>query len=213
MRVDPTRRDFYMERAQACVDEIFKYHVHSELKAVLENVALDGSFIPDTTLGRLVNPGHDIEGVWFLLEFARQKGDRELVARAEEIFNWAYDLGYDHEYGGMLYFKDILGYPPEAFEHDMKLWWVHNEIIISALMLYRDTGKREYLDIFYEIFDYNEKYFMDREYGECYGYLRRDGKPTEPPCKGSTFKGPFHLPRMLTMVDKMITEILERENG
>jgi N-acylglucosamine 2-epimerase len=29
-----------------------------------------------------------------------------------------------------------------------------------------------------------------------------------PPCKGSTFKGPFHLPRMLGMVDMMITEII-----
>ena len=35
-----------------------------------------------------------------------------------------------------------------------------------------------------------------------------DGKPTEPPCKGSTFKGPFHLPRMLGMVDGMLGQLL-----
>ena len=28
-----------------------------------------------------------------------------------------------------------------------------------------------------------------REYGEWLGYLRRDGKPTEPPCKGHTYQG------------------------
>ena len=50
--------------------------------------------------------------------------------------------------------------------------------------------------------------FADPVYGEWYGYLRRDGKPTEPSTKGSTFKGPFHLPRMLSMVDVMIGEIL-----
>lgn len=210
MRVDPSRRDYYLSRARECVDEIFKYHVHPELKAVLENVALDGSFMPENTLGRLVNPGHDIEGVWFLLEFARATKDKALVAKAEEIFNWAYELGYDHEYGGILYFKDVLGYPPEAYEHDMKLWWVHDETLISSLMLYKDTGKKKYLDIFYEIFEYHEKHFADHEYGECYGYLRRDGKPTEPACKGSTFKGPFHFQRMLTMVDHMISELLER---
>ena len=33
---------------------------------------------------------------------------------------------------------------------------------------------------------------VDEEYGEWFGYLRRDGKPTEPPCKG-----PFHVMRML----------------
>ena len=37
----------------------------------------------------------------------------------------------------------------------------------------------------------------DPEYGEWFGYLRRDGKPTEPPCKGHTYKGPFHVMRML----------------
>ena len=46
------------------------------------------------------------------------------------------------------------------------------------------------------------------EYGEWFGYLRRDGKPTMPPCKGSTFKGPFHVLRMLILVDRMIGEIL-----
>ena len=33
-------------------------------------------------------------------------------------------------------------------------------------------------------------------------------KPTEPPTKGSTFKGPFHLPRALAIVDGMMGEIL-----
>ncbi|MBQ7100487.1 MAG: N-acylglucosamine 2-epimerase, partial [Clostridia bacterium] len=60
---------------------------------------------------------------------------------------------------------------------------------------------------FYMTFDYCMKVFYDKEFGEWYGYLRRDGKPTMPPCKGSTFKGPFHLPRMLVMVDKMIDEL------
>ena len=37
----------------------------------------------------------------------------------------------------------------------------------------------------------------------------RDGKPTEPPCKGSTFKGPFHVPRSLIMADVLLGDILE----
>lgn len=31
-----------------------------------------------------------------------------------------------------------------------------------------------------------------------------------PSTKGSTFKGPFHLPRMLSMVDQMMGEVLEK---
>ena len=103
---------------------------------------------------------------------------------------------------------DCLGNPPEAYEHDMKLWWPHNEILIASLMLYRDTGDEKYLDWFKRCLSYCQKVFSDPAYGEWYGYLRRDGKPTMPSTKGSTFKGPFHLPRALTMVDTMITQML-----
>ena len=57
-------------------------------------------------------------------------------------------------------------------------------------------------------YEYCLEHFNDEENGEWYGYLRRDGLPTMPPTKGSTFKGPFHLPRMLSMVDCLIGEIL-----
>ena len=211
MRVDPEHRKLYEERAKSCVDDIFAYHVHPELKCVLENVGPNGEARLNYTEGRIVNPGHDIEGVWFLLEQAARTNDPSLVEKAETIFNWAITAGWDKEYGGLLYFVDCLGNPQEAYEHDMKLWWPHDEILIASLMLYRDTGKQEYLDWFYKTLDYSKAHFSDPEYGEWYGYLRRDGKPTEPACKGSTFKGPFHLPRMLILVDGMITGLLSRE--
>ena len=207
-RVDPERRELYAERAKQCVEDIFRYHVKPELKCVLENVGEDGQARLHYTEGRIVNPGHDIGGVWFLLDYARETGNTELVAKAAQIFDWAIEAGWDKEYGGLLYFVDALGKPPEAYEHDMKLWWPHNEILISSIMLYRDTGDEKYLDWFYKTLDYCRTYFADSEYGEWYGYLRRDGRPTEPPCKGSTFKGPFHLPRMLGMTDMVIGEIL-----
>ena len=208
MRADPDGKALYEERAQQCVDEIFRYHVHPELHCVLENVAEDGEARLYYTDGRVVNPGHDIEGVWFLLEHARRTGDTELVKRAAQIFDWAIAAGWDEEYGGLLYFVDALGKPPEAYEHDMKLWWPHDEILISSLMLYRDTKDEKYLDWFYTTLDYCKKHFSDPEYGEWYGYLRRDGLPTMPSTKGSTFKGPFHLPRMLIMTDLTAGEIL-----
>lgn len=209
LRVDPERKALYEERAAQCVDEIFKYHVKPELKCVLENVAEDGTPRLYYTEGRTVNPGHDIEGVWFLLEHAKRTGDKELVEKAAQIFDWAIEAGWDKEYGGLLYFTDCLKKPPEAYEHDMKLWWPHNEIMISSLMLYRDTGREEYLDWFDKTLAYCKAHFADPEYGEWYGYLRRDGLPTQPSTKGSTFKGPFHLPRALIMCDTMLGQLLE----
>ncbi len=208
LRVDPEHKAEYEQRAQQCIDEIFQYHVHPELKCVLENVDVDGTPRLYYTEGRTVNPGHDIEGVWFILEHAERTGQTELIPKAAQIFDWAIEAGWDKEYGGLLYFIDCLGKPPEAYEHDMKLWWPHNEILIASLMLYRDTRDEKYLDWFYRTVDYCKKHFADPEYGEWYGYLRRDGLPTMPSTKGSTFKGPFHMPRSMIQVDTMLSALL-----
>ena len=207
-RVDSENKELYDRYSYECVRSILDYHHKPELKCTLETVGVNGEFMRDFTAGRVVNPGHDIECSWFLMEEANYMGNKELHSKAQEIFRFAFDGGWDKEYGGLLYFRDCLGLPPEAYEHDMKLWWPHNEIMIAALMAYRDTKDEYYLDCLRKCLDYCKTYFSDREYGEWYGYLRRDGKPTEPACKGSTFKGPFHLPRMLIMIDKMIDEIL-----
>jgi len=207
LRVDPEHKEEYEQRAQQCVDEIFQYHVKPEMKCLLETVDVDGTPRLHYTDGRTINPGHDIEGVWFILEHAKRTGQTDLVPKAAQIFDWAMEAGWDKEYGGLLYFVDCLGLPPEAYEHDMKLWWPHNEILIASMMLYRDTGDEQYLDWFYTTAQYAEEHFCDPEYGEWYGYLRRDGLPTMPSTKGSTFKGPFHLPRCLIMLDQMMTEL------
>ena len=114
LRVDPEHKAEYQDRAQQCIDEIFKYFVHPELKCVLENVAPDGAARLNYTEGRTVNPGHDIEGSWFILEHAKRTGDTSLVPKAAEIFDWAIEAGWDKEYGGLLYFVDCLGMPPEV---------------------------------------------------------------------------------------------------
>lgn len=209
-RCDPENKELYDRRARECVDEIINYFYRPELGCVLETVGADGSLQTDTTAGRVVNPGHDIEGSWFLQEEALYEKDSKLSGIAEEIFKNAIEAGWDETYGGLLYFIDCKGCPPEAYEHDMKLWWPHNEILIASMMLYRDTKKDYYLDWFYKTYEYAREHFSDPEYGEWYGYLRRDGLPTQPACKGSTFKGPFHVPRCLIYLDRMMDEI-ERE--
>jgi len=204
LRVDPAHKAEYEMRAQQCVNEIFQYHVKPELKCVLENVGPNGEARLNYSEGRIVNPGHDIEGAWFLLEHAERTDDKDLANKAAQIFDWAIEAGWDQEYGGLLYFIDCLGKPPESYEHDMKLWWPHNEILIASLMLYKHFLDEKYLDWFFKTVDYCQGHFSDPTYGEWYGYLRRDGLPTQPPSKGSTFKGPFHLPRCLILVDNLL---------
>ena len=209
-RVDPEGAALYDERSKVCVNEIFQYHHKPDMRCTLETVGLNGEFFGDVTEGRVVNPGHDIECSWFLMEYANYLGDKQLHKQAETVFNYAIEAGWDKEYEGLLYFIDCKGLPPEAYEHDMKLWWPHNEILIASMMAYRDTGDEQFYNWFTKTLDYCRTYLADSENGEWYGYLRRDGKPTMPSTKGSTFKGPFHLPRALTMVDQMISEVLAK---
>ncbi len=207
-RVDPERKELYEARAAECAETIIKYHVKPELGCTLESVGVDGEFMGEITAGRVVNPGHDIECSWFLMEQAKLTQDDELFKKAVQVFDMAFDAGWDEEYGGLLYFIDCLGCPPESYEHDMKLWWPHNEILIASLTIYAETGDEKYLDAFRKTMLYCKKHFCESEYGEWYGYLRRDGKPTEPAAKGSTFKGPFHVQRSLMKIDRIITGLL-----
>ena len=207
-RVDPAHTEEYDRHAKECTDAIVNLHYHPELGCTLESVAPDGTPELWYTAGRVVNPGHDIECSWFMMDEANYRGDAELHATAEAIFRLAIEAGWDEEFGGLLYFIDAKGLPPEAYEHDMKLWWPHNETMIAAAKAYRDTGDDYYANWLFKTLDYCHEHFADEEYGEWYGYLRRDGKPTMPPTKGSTFKGPFHVPRALCMTEQAITEIL-----
>lgn len=208
-RVDPDNTEEYDRHARECTDAIVNLHYHPELGCTLESVALDGTPELDYTAGRVVNPGHDIECSWFMMDEANYRGDEELHKTAENIFRQAIEAGWDKEYGGLLYFIDCKGLPTEAYEHDMKLWWPHNEIMIASTKAFRDTGDEYFIDWFFKTIDYCKEHFCDPEYGEWYGYLRRDGLPTMPSTKGSTFKGPFHVPRALSMTEQHLTEILE----
>lgn len=209
-RVDNSNLAEYNKYSQECTDAIFKYHFKEDLKCTLESVGPDGEVMDKVTAGRVVNPGHDIECSWFLMEYANSIGNTSVHQTALKMFDYAIEAGWDKEYGGLLYFIDCLGNPPEAYEHDMKLWWPHNEIMIASMMAYRDTEDMKYLTWFDKTVTYCKEHFTDEKYGEWYGYLRRDGLPTMPSTKGSTFKGPFHVPRALIMVDKLIDEILAK---
>ena len=203
---DTERADYYTDIITGFIEDIKPFY-KPEYKATFETIdAKDNSVILDSSPCRVINPGHDIECSWFLLEEAVRRNDTNLIEFAETMFNDAFNFGWDKEYGGILYFKDVLGLPVEAYEHDMKLWWPHNETVIASLMFYKRTGKEKYKEIFDKVYDYAFSHFSDREYGEWLGYLRRDGKPTEPPCKGHTYKGPFHVMRMLAKCILLLEE-------
>ncbi len=203
---DKAKKKSYDKIAKELVEDIKAFNVEGT-GFMLEGLGINGEYFKESASARVVNPGHSIELSWFLLDEALYEGNEELIDFSAKIFDTAFEFGWDEIYGGILYFKDLEGHPVEAYEHDMKLWWPHNEAIIASLKLYKQTGNEKYFSVFERVVDYAFNRFSDFKYGEWYGYLRRDGLPTEPPCKGHTYKGPFHVLRMLTIVIEILREI------
>ncbi|MCH5330511.1 MAG: AGE family epimerase/isomerase, partial [Alistipes sp.] len=111
------------EQIDSSLYEIEHYLMNHEYKTVLESVAPDGSLI-DTIAGRTINPGHCIETAWFIMEAARgRKDEKHLNEVALTILDWAYDWGWDEEFGGIINFRDCRNFPPQDYSQDMKFWW------------------------------------------------------------------------------------------
>ncbi len=201
----PEKAEYYTSVIDTIVGDMLKYHYRPEQSAVLETVLQDGSFL-DNPAGRTLNPGHSCENAWFLMNEAVYRKDSELLKTALDIFDGAFERGWDQEYGGVFYFVDINGRPCEQLEWDMKLWWVHNEILIASLLAYATTGDEKYWNRFEQVHEYAFSHFADQEYGEWYGYLHRDGTVSHTQ-KGSMWKGPFHLPRCLMLCSELLYKI------
>jgi N-acylglucosamine 2-epimerase len=176
------------------IAEIERHFVKHDLRCVMEQVAPDGSII-DHIDSRTLNPGHAMEGAWFILHEAMYRAnDPRLVALGCSMLDYMWERGWDGEYGGILYFRDVYGNPVQEYWQDMKFWWPQNEAIIATLLAYLLTGNEKYSTWHRQIHDYAYAHFWDKEKGEWFGYLHRDGRIAQT-AKGNLFKGPFHLPR------------------
>jgi N-acylglucosamine 2-epimerase len=182
--------------AEECIHEIMDVFRRPELGGIIvENVCTDGS-LSDSFEGRVMNPGHAIEAMWFVMDLAERFGRKDIIEEAVATTIKMIEYGWDSEHGGIFYFMDRLGRPPQQLEWDQKLWWVHVETLISLLNGYRLTGSKECLEWFTRIHDYTWSHFKDPEYPEWFGYLTRQGTPLLT-LKGGKWKGCFHVPRGL----------------
>lgn len=186
------------------IEEILRDFVRPEDEVILETVGPRGERL-DTLEGRVMNPGHAIESAWFIMEVARRRGDEAMLKAALRILEWSMARGWDKLCGGLFYFLDVAGKPSVYLEHDMKLWWPHSEALYASLLAYRLTGDARYAEMYERVHAYTFERFPDREYGEWFGYLRRDGTVSLP-LKGNLWKGPFHIPRAMLLCWKLLAE-------
>jgi N-acylglucosamine 2-epimerase len=194
-----------------CRHEVMEVFYQPKQKLLLELTNLDGSF-QDSFEGRLVMPGHSLESMWFLMELAERSGDHKLIEKAVDISIGLLEYGWDRQYEGIFYMMDIKGHPTQQLEWDQKLWWVHQEAILAVLIGFMHTGDRRCWEWFERIHDYAWGHFADKEYGEWYGYLNRQGDVLLP-LKGGKWKGCFHTPRFLYKGWMTLDSIEKREQN
>lgn len=197
------------ELIESGVDQVMKVFYDSEHGLIREHVLEDGQF-HDSMDGRLLNPGHALEAMWFILDLAQRLNNQELIERCRQIILRTLDVGWDPQHRGIFYFLDIEGHPPDKLEWDQKLWWVHLEGLIATLMAYRLTGCFQCKSWFERINEYIWTHFPDPEFGEWFGYLNRKGEVLLN-LKGGKWKGCFHVPRALNRV-LLELDLLQKED-
>jgi len=197
---------FLDQITEECLHEIMDVFLRPELDGIIvENVHLDGS-LSDSFEGRLINPGHAIEAMWFVMDQGVRLHRPQLVEKAVETTLKMIEYGWDKKYGGLFYFMDRKGAPLLQLEWDQKLWWVHIETLISLLKGYQLTKSEQCLEWFEKVHAYTWNHFKDPEYSEWWGYLNRRGEVLIP-LKGGKWKGCFHVPRGLYQCWKMLEQI------
>lgn len=190
--------DLVSQTIDEAIYEVMDVFYQPESGLILENVTPEGHF-SDSFEGRLLNPGHAIEAMWFIMDLAERKKDEKLMQKAVKIVLDTLNYGWDQKFGGIFYFLDVKGHPTQQLEWDQKLWWVHIETLISLIKGYQHTGSKECLQWFEKVHDYTWSHFADSENNEWFGYLNRRGEVLLP-LKGGKWKGCFHVPRGLYQV-------------
>lgn len=181
------------------IDTIGEILAHFNGSVLLENIAQDGSF-EDSPDGRCINPGHSLETSWFLMYEGMIQNNTELQLTAKKIIDNTMEIGYCGE--GIIAFAECKGFSPEQLEWDMKIWWPQCEAMIANRLCYEIFHEDKYMRQFKALENFVFTHFADNENGEWCAYLHYDNTLAST-LKGNLSKRPFHLPRMLMMIERI----------
>jgi len=141
-----------------CVGAVTTEFLDADRGLLFENISPEGSH-PDCFDGRLINPGHGIEAMWFIMDIAQRRHDADLTAKAIDVILNTLEYAWDKDYGGIFYFMDAQGKPPQQLEWDQKLWWVHLEALVALAMGYAATGSEACEQWFHRVHEYTWSHF------------------------------------------------------
>ena len=136
--------------------------------------------------------GHDIESSWLMLECAEILGDKAVIERAK-----AASLAMAESTIEVLHPDGRLTYETVDGETTSYLqYWAQAEAVVGYINAWQLTGKEEWLDRAILVWQFTNKYLVDRDNGEWFHGLDRDGMVNLRTGKVSAWRCPYHNVRM-----------------
>ncbi len=141
-----------------------------------------------------ISYGHDIEAAWLLTRAAETLTDPALLARvhalAVRIAEVTLAEGVDAD-GGVYNFGD-----PSGLVDTDKEWWPQAEAVIGFLNAAQISGDKRYAEAALRTWDFVEKHLIDRQRGEWFRGVTREGRLIASHEKVGFWKCPYHNGRM-----------------
>ncbi|MBI4672055.1 MAG: AGE family epimerase/isomerase [Chloroflexi bacterium] len=190
----------------AHANQVMDVFLRPERQRLFEFVRLDDALM-DAPPGRVVNPGHAIESMWFMIHLFQRQNNAARIRQALDVIRWHLELGWDQEYGGIVLARAAEGSFWEK-NADTKIWWPHTEALYALLLAYSISKQAWCLEWFQHVNDYAFSHFPVAQYGEWTQNLDRHGNKLNATI-ALPVKDPFHLARAL-IYSIGILEELER---
>jgi cellobiose epimerase len=156
--------------------------------------------------------GHNIEGVFLLLEAAEVLGmpaDAATLTVAAKLVDHALARGWDTQHGG-LFNEGRAGGEAEDLQ---KVWWVQAETLNGLLALAALSSRpgSRYLEVFQKQWTFVRQHVIASEHGEWRGYLQRDGSSADAQqALASKWKAAYHTGRALMYGSEMLARMARR---
>lgn len=165
----------------------------------------------DTEWNSLTNQisfGHDIEGSWLLhraAEILQDPGWLETIGPLSvRIAEAVYEKGLDQRYG-LMYESDGNGLL-NAETH----FWCQAEAVVGFLNAFQLSGRDLFFETAWKIWQFIEAHQIDKQHGEWFWKLDKNGRPDDTMPKISEWKCPYHNGRACIETIQRLTTLLRQ---
>lgn len=141
-----------------------------------------------------ISYGHDIEAAWLFSRAAEALGEADLTARTSRLALWIAEItlteGTDTD--GAIF--NLGG--PNGIIDDTKEWWPQAEAVVGFINAFQLSGDGRYLAAAAKTWEFIATRLIDRQHGEWFRGVTRDGQVIPTFEKVGFWKCPYHNGRM-----------------